>query len=150
MVDTARGFTLVRNLDATPEAIFTAWTDADAAAEWWHPRQTTTPRESVQIDARVGGEYRYTMVNDLSGEGVDTGGVYSEVVAPTKLVFTWGVPGERSDDTPVVTIAIEPEGELTLMRFDLRGVDGFSGDSSYYDGWEQALDSLTEYLARTA
>ena len=43
---------------------------------------------------------------------------------------------------------IEPEGELTLMRFDLRGVDGFSGDGSYYDGWEQALDSLTTYLAQ--
>lgn len=150
MVDTARGFTLVRNLDATPEAIFAAWTDADAAAEWWHPRQTTTPRESVQIDATVGGEYRYTMVNELSGEGVDTGGVYSEVVTPERLVFTWGVPGEHSDETPVVTIAIEPEGELTLMTFDLRGVDGFSGDGSYYDGWEQALDSLTTYLARTS
>ena len=139
------GFTLVRNLDATPQEIWRAWTDPDEAALWWHPQGVSTPRESVSIDARVGGEYRYTMVNDLSGEEYPTGGVYREVVENERLVFTWGTPGDA--EAPVVTVTIEDLGELTRMTFDLRGVAGVSGDDSYYDGWEGALDSFTAHLA---
>lgn len=35
------------------------------------------------------------------------------------------------------------------MTFDLRGVDGTKGDESYYDGWQEALDSLGEYLGQS-
>lgn len=148
MIDTTKGFTLVRNFDATPEQIWNAWTLADEAAQWWHPRGMTTPRDSVSIDARVGGRYVYTMVDDETGEKYPTGGRFREVEPFTRLVFTWGLPD--ADDSPVVTITIEPAGELTRMTFDLRGVDGVSGDDSFFDGWESALDSLAEHVGQTA
>ena len=34
MIDTNKGFTLVRQYDATPDAIWRAWTDPDEVAEW--------------------------------------------------------------------------------------------------------------------
>ncbi len=145
MADTDKGFTFTRVFDATPQQIWRAWTDPDRAAQWWHPRGVSTPRESVSIDAVVGGEYRYTMVNDLSGEEYPTGGVYRELIENERLVFTWGTPGD--DNAPVVTVTIDDLGELTRMTFELRGVDGVSGDDSYFDGWESALDNFAAHLA---
>ncbi len=146
MIDTTKGFTLVRTFEATPEEVWNAWTDPDEAAQWWHPRETSTPRESVEIDARVGGRYRYTMVNDHTGDSVVTGGVYREVEPFERLVFTWGYPDGDPDDSPIVTVTLEPVGEGTRMTFDLRGVEGAAGDSYYYDGWDEALDCLEEYI----
>lgn len=57
MTDTTEGFTLVRTFDASPEEIWTAWTDPDSVSKWRHPRGTSTPRETVDIDAQVGGRY---------------------------------------------------------------------------------------------
>lgn len=149
MIDTTRGFTLVRQYDATPEELWRAWTDPDEVAAWWHPAGLHTPRETVTIDARVGGSYAYTMVNDASGEEYPTGGVYREVVENEKLVFTWGNPDDDPDDTPVVTVTIESLGELTRLTFDLRGVDGMRGDANVYDGWDSALDELANHLGQT-
>ncbi|MFG6444945.1 SRPBCC domain-containing protein [Microbacterium sp. P06] len=150
MIDSSRGFTVERLLDATPEQIWTAWTDADEAAQWWHPAGATTPRESVSIDPRVGGLYTYTMVDDTSGEEFPTGGQYLEVVPQERLVFTWGEPGADPDDTPVVTVTIASAGDLARLTFDLRGVDGTAGDESYYDGWASALDELVTHLGQSA
>ena len=146
MIDKTLGFTIVRNLDATPAEIWRAWIDPDEAATWLHPRGVSTPRDSVVIDARVGGRYTYTMVNDASGEEYPTTGVYREIVENERLVFTWGNPGEDDDDVPVVTVTLEDLGELTRMTFDIRGVGGVSGDDYIYDGWEQALDELAAQL----
>jgi uncharacterized protein YndB with AHSA1/START domain len=148
MIDTSRGFTLVRVLDATPEAIWKAWTDADDASLWWHPRGFSTPRETVTIDARVGGRYEYTMVNDSTAEGFPTTGEYREVVPITKLAFTWGSPDDGPDDSPLITVTIESLGELTRLTFDLRGRDGMRGDQDVYDGWDSAIDVLVEHLGQ--
>lgn len=148
MIDASKGFTLVRTFDATTEEIWTAWTDPDSLAEWFS-RWTTTPRETVEVDARVGGRYTYTMVNDDTGDKVVTGGVYREVVPFERLVFTWGDPEGDPDDTPVVTITLESVDGGTRMTFDLRGVDGAKGDGYFYDGWDEALDSLGEHMGRS-
>ena len=87
------------------------------------------------------------MVNDTTGEQVVTGGVYREVAPFTRLVFTWGYPDGNQDDQPVVTITLEPPGAGTRMTFDLRGVDGKKGDGFFHDGWDEALDSLEDYLS---
>lgn len=146
MIDLTKGFTLVRLFDATPEEIWDAWTNPDEAAQWWHPRGMTTPRDSVSIDARVGGTYTYTMVDDTTGDAYPTGGVYREVEPHTRLSFTWGNPGDDPDETPLVTVTIEDVGDLTRLTFDLRGVDGMPGDDSFHDGWESALDELVDHL----
>ena len=150
MTDTTKGFTLTRNLDASPEQIWNAWTDADEVAEWWHPRGAVTPRESVDLDVRVGGRYRYTMVDQESGTEVVTGGEYTIIEPQTKLAFSWGDLDAAVDDSPLVTLDITDVGDLTRLTFDIRGVEGIKGDDSFYDGWESALDSLVAYLGQSA
>lgn len=147
MIDTtAPGFTLVRDFEATPEELWSAWTEPDEVAVWWHPRGVSTPRESVAIDARVGGRYAYTMVDDATGDRYPTGGVYLEVQPFERLRFTWGEPDADPSEAPIVTVTLEPNGNRTRMTFDLRGVEGRPGDGFVHDGWDSALDVLGDYL----
>lgn len=147
MTDMSQGFTIVRLLDATPEEVWRAWTDPGAVAQWWHPAGASTPRDSVEIDARVGGRYRYSMVNDDDGTTVVTGGTYLDVTPYTRLSFTWGEPDADPEDTPVVTLTLEPEGDGTRLTFELRGVEGHPGDGFFHDGWTSTLDSLAAHVA---
>lgn len=146
MMTSNPGFTLVRDFDAAPQEIWSAWTDPDEIAQWWHPRGVSTPRESVMVDARVGGRYTYTMVDDATGAAYPTGGVYLEVQPFERLVFTWGDPDADPDDAPVATVTLTPDGARTRMTFDLRGLDGRPGDGNFYDGWDSALDVLADHL----
>ncbi len=141
---TTTGFTIERRFDATVEQLWEAWTDPDEAQHWWHPRGVHTPRGSIEFDMRVGGRYRYTMVNDATGDEYPTGGVYLEVTPPTRLVFTWGYPDADPDQSPVVTVALTPDGGGCRMTFTITGLDGMH--DSIQGGWEQTIDVLADHL----
>ena len=55
------GITIVREFAAPRARVWEAWTNPDVMARWFHPETLVTPRESVSVDLRVGGEYTYTM-----------------------------------------------------------------------------------------
>jgi uncharacterized protein YndB with AHSA1/START domain len=139
-------FTITRIFDAPRAVIWHAWTDPDEAAAWWHPQGVTTPRESVELDVRPGGSYRYTMVAPDGGT-YPTSGVYREVVEPERLVFTWADPGEPQDDASVITVTLEDLGERTRMVFRLDGYGGRPGDGDVYDGWDSAFDELAGHVS---
>ncbi|WP_166789551.1 SRPBCC domain-containing protein [Cryobacterium sp. TMS1-20-1] len=73
--------------------------------------------------------------------------VYVDSHAPVSRRKSWGEPHGDPDDTPTVTITIEPVVNGTSMTFDLHGVDGSRGDGFFYDGWQDVLDSLGRYLS---
>jgi uncharacterized protein YndB with AHSA1/START domain len=142
-------FTITRVLDAPRETVWRAWTDPDEAPHWLHPHGITTPRDLVDYDVRPGGAYRYTMISS-DGTEYPTVGVYREVVAPSRLVMTWGNPGDDDDDVPVLTIDLAEHGdtgEQTLMTFHLAGIAGQPGDDNVYDGWSEAFEELATRLA---
>ncbi|GAA1960161.1 SRPBCC family protein [Agromyces allii] len=144
----SKQFTITRVFDAPREVVWNAWTDPDEAAVWWHPRGIETPRESVEIDARIGGSYRYTMIAP-DGSTYPTAGVYREITPPSRLVFTWGSPGDPVDLAPVISIDLAEHGDAgqqTLMTFHVQGIDGVPGDRNVYDGWDSAFDLLVERL----
>ena len=145
MTDMSKSFTIIRTFEATPEEVWRAWTDPDETAQWW----PNTPRESVEIDARVGGRYIYAMVNEETDDRIVTGGVYRDVQPFERLVFTWGKPDDDPDDAPVVTVTLEPIDSGTRMTFELRGVEGVKGDRFFYDGWDNAFDTLGAHLVQS-
>jgi uncharacterized protein YndB with AHSA1/START domain len=141
-------FTITRIFDAPRETVWDAWTNPDEAAIWWHPRGVDTPRESVHIDARIGGRYSYTMVAPDGAEYPATG-IYREISPPARLVFTWASPGDDDDFAPVISIDLAAHGESgqkTLMTFHVQGIDAAPGDQDVYDGWDSAFDLLVEHL----
>jgi uncharacterized protein YndB with AHSA1/START domain len=141
-------FTITRVFDAPRDVIWRAWTDPDEAPIWWHPKGVTTPRESVELDVRLGGRYRYTMIGP-DGTEYPTAGVYREITPPERLVMTWGSPGDPDEIAPVITIELAEHGEhgeQTHMTFHVLGIDGAPGDENVYDGWDSAFDLLVEHL----
>jgi uncharacterized protein YndB with AHSA1/START domain len=141
-------FTLVRVLDAPRPLVWRAWTDPSVLATWHHPRDIEILRDTIETDVRVGGRYRYTLVNPATGEAFPTGGTYLEVVEPERLVFTWGNPSDPVDGAPRVTLVFVDRAPQTEMIFHLRGVAGFAGDNYVHDGWSEALDNLRSRLAQ--
>ncbi|MEE9416844.1 MAG: SRPBCC domain-containing protein [Acidimicrobiales bacterium] len=55
MSDTVQtGFTIERRFDATVDDLWQAWTDPGEMQQWFHPRGAHTPRESIEVDLRIG------------------------------------------------------------------------------------------------
>ena len=112
-----REIVLVRVLAATREAVFAAWTDADAFCQWFGPDGfTSTVRE---MDVRPGGRACFDMT---SGDGtVFTNRFdYLEVVPVERLVLDHG---SDVDDDPArfrVTIVLDEQADgktvLTLRQ----------------------------------
>ena len=117
-----RGLSIVRSssfefLTPTREAVFAAWTDADAFCQWFGPDGfTCTVRE---MDVRPGGRARFDMA---SGDGtVFTNRFdYLEVVPVERLVLDHG---SDADDDPArfrVTIVLDEQADgktvLTLRQ----------------------------------
>ena len=112
-----REIVLARVLDATREAVFAAWTDADEFCQWFGPDGfTCTVRD---MDVRPGGRARFEMV---SGDGtVYTNRFdYLEVVRAERLVLDHG---SDVDDDPArfrVTITFDEQADgktvLTLRQ----------------------------------
>jgi uncharacterized protein YndB with AHSA1/START domain len=139
---------LTRKFDAPRATVFAAWTDAEHLASWWGPRGYTAL--ACQADVRVGGTWR---VASRSPEGSEhtAGGVYREIVAPERLVFTmaWegmedGEPGRET----LVTVSFAEEGAGTRMTFQQSVFSSREACDGHDEGWSSAFELLAEYLAK--
>jgi uncharacterized protein YndB with AHSA1/START domain len=144
MIDPTKRFTIVRDLPAPPSRVWRSWTDPDDMAGWLAGMNAS--RESISVDARVGGRYAYTMVNAETGEAFPTGGEYLELDEPHRLVLTWGNPDDATDDAARLTVELEPHGDGTRMTFTCEGIDGAPGDGYVHDGWVEALGHLADHV----
>ncbi len=139
------GFSIRRQLPFSRERVWAAWTNPDALAIWHHPKGVVTPRETIFLDVREGGSYRYDMVNVETGQHYPTGGVYLEVRRPERLAFTWGDEGQSEKEAPVIIITLTERDGGTDLLLEAKGVAGHQGDGFIHDGWAEALDGLAEY-----
>ncbi|OXM15878.1 SRPBCC family protein [Paenibacillus herberti] len=142
MHSSAPEFTITRTLNGRPELVWRAWTEEKELAGWL----PSTPLESIFFDVHEGGRYRYTMINNETGQEFLTGGVFLEVVPLERLVFTWGYPDDPIENSPVVTLTLTAQADRTEMNFHLRGFAGHPGDKYVYDGWSGTLDNLATHL----
>jgi uncharacterized protein YndB with AHSA1/START domain len=89
---------ITRVFDAPPERVYQAFTDPDQFARWYGPVGFPVHRDSVEVDARVGGRQRFEMVSEAD-PSMRTGfdGRFDAVV-PNQLLSSrgaWdGVPGQ--------------------------------------------------------
>ncbi|WP_051388586.1 SRPBCC family protein [Arthrobacter sp. 35W] len=132
---------IVRIFDAPRELLYAAWTDPDQLAQWWGPEHLHTPRESVQIDAVVGGIWTATMVVDESGEEFPSTAHFT-VVEPPSLLELHEPPSEFFPFDVTARITFEDLGGRTRMtivqHFDTESFD--FGDS--ITGWGTSLEKL--------
>jgi uncharacterized protein YndB with AHSA1/START domain len=107
-----------RVFDAPRELLYRAFVDPDQIAAWFGPEGYVVPRESVSVDARVGGHQRFTMGPAGGAEsefnGVDA--TFTEVVENELLVGhedVEGIPGFAGVARLSVRLEFHDEGEGT-------------------------------------
>jgi uncharacterized protein YndB with AHSA1/START domain len=142
----ARGVRVSHVYDAPREAVFKAWVDPEQVAAWWRPEGLEIPRDSVEIDPRVGGRFHLTMV-EPGGEAYPSRGVFLEFVEPELIAVEFEpVPEGGIVEPAIVRVVFEVEGEGTRMTV----TSGPYTDQARRDadrGWRSMVVNLELLLA---
>jgi uncharacterized protein YndB with AHSA1/START domain len=138
---------ITRVFDAPRSLVFEVWTDPRHLKNWFGPKDY--PAVQMKADIRPGGTWRACLKSTGSDPDLWVGGVYREITAPERLVFTfaWEEEGERGLET-VVTITFAEENtktRMTLRQAPFRSVEERDG---HVYGWSSALDRLDELLSQ--
>jgi uncharacterized protein YndB with AHSA1/START domain len=105
-----------REFDAPASLVFRAHVDADLIPRWIGPRGTTLRMRT--FDARTGGGWSYVVEGRTNSWAFF--GSFHEVVAPSRLVWTWEYEGDPgSPNMEVLTFVDLPGGRC---RIDGRAV----------------------------
>ena len=136
---------MTRLFDAPRALVWKAWTDPALAVNWWGPRDF--PVKKLKMDVRPGGTWRNCLISPDTGEELWQGGVFREVAAPERLVFTfaWEEAGERGLET-LVTITLTDEGDKTRMRFRQEPFQSIAERDGHEGGWSSSFERLVEEL----
>jgi serine/threonine protein kinase len=139
---------LEKNIPAPVEEVFAMWTDPRALSDWYAPSDDFGPTTG-EIDLRVGGHYRISMLQPGQSERIFVSGHYCEVDAPRTLSFTWAWEPPKGDDNETqVTVEFHPRGQTTdvvliheRFRDDLRQ-DEQNRRDGHAKGWQGCLERL--------
>ncbi|MFE7980351.1 SRPBCC family protein [Streptomyces shenzhenensis] len=110
---------ITRDFDAPRRLVYRAWTTPELVKRWWCGERGTM--DTVEIDFRVGGKWRYVMTAQ-GGFEIAFHGEYREIVPEERIVWTEvfeGVPGmtpEEAEKNAAVNTAVftEKDGRTSL------------------------------------
>jgi uncharacterized protein YndB with AHSA1/START domain len=142
-----RTLVITRLLDAPRAMVFAAWVDPDQAAQWWGPKGFTSV--SCAMDVRVGGVWRRVM-RSPDGTELTARGVYREIAAPERLVFTyaWERNPEQTGHETLVTLTFAERGDKTELTLRQAVFETVAARDDHRDGWSGCLERLAEHLAQ--
>jgi len=136
-----------RTFNASAQALFDAWTSAEALRRWW-PAGSDWETPVAEVDVRVGGSLRLVM-RSPDGEEFGGCGEYVELDPPVRLVFTWTWDGhEGHEGTNVVEVEFResPDGTTTVVLTN-RGLPDEEAKRSHREGWDASFDNLDRLVA---
>jgi uncharacterized protein YndB with AHSA1/START domain len=153
MTETTYEVQISRYFDAPVELVYQAFVDPDQIAQWFGPLAFHVPRDSVTIEARNGGAWHMTMVNNDNPEWkAPITSTLVEVVENRLLVgheIAQGFPGMEDGTKISLSIEFIPEGDGT--RLELRqGPFPEQTREMSETGWRQSLHKLDGLLATPA
>ena len=150
MTEQTSSLTVVRIIKAPVKRVYEAWTNAAKYSRWMSSPGVIA--KTPEMDARVGGKYRFEVHVESTGDVHITEGEYLEVIPNRKIVKTWTYSGtfkQFSGKTTKLTVEfreIKPDvTELTLTHENLPSAEYFD---SVNEGWAKCLDQLDEWLAQ--
>lgn len=146
-----------REFDAPVARIWSMWTDPELFKTWYGPRGMTVP--VAEMDVNVGGTRKICMEMPSAERPMKMWftGVYKEVSAPHRLVYTesmcdengtlippqsMGMPEGFPDITEIIVELAEVDGKTRMTMVHVGVEAGTAGDG----GWNQAFDKLVDRI----
>ena len=143
---------LTRLLKAPQERVFRAWTTPEHIQQWMRPEQGMTVPFAI-MDLRVGGKFRIQMKKP-DGEFFTAVGVFKEVKAPERLVYTWDWEkdgageefGEVEGNPSLITVEFLKRGDQTEMVFTHSRFDTVERRDRHIEGWSKIAEKFSAFL----
>ncbi len=150
-----REIVLTKLLDHSREAVFAAWTDPAALAQWYGPAGLAI--ETISADIREGGAWRFDMVGSFDGRAQRFENLmrFVEIVPQERIVVIYGTPAPNDPDQFRMTVTFDAQSDgktvLTLRQLHpsaarRAAVIGFGAVAYGF----QTLQGLADWLASNA
>jgi uncharacterized protein YndB with AHSA1/START domain len=141
---------ITRIFDAPRELVYRAFTDPDQLAQWFGPVGFSVPRDTVDIDARVGGHQRFVMVSDENPSWTSPiDARFTEVIENKLLVGTQdveGIPGTQGTVTMSLRVEFHDDGGKTRLLLR-QGPFTKEQEDMTREGWNSSFTKLDTLLA---
>jgi uncharacterized protein YndB with AHSA1/START domain len=132
---------LIRQVAASPEQVFAAWTNAALLQRWLAPK--------AEADARLGGRFRLEVAKP-EGSHIVTG-EYRELVRNRRLVMTWVYEGPMAPSgtmEALLTVDLHPDGPNTKITLHHEHLSNPTYRETIEKGaWTKALDQMEVVLS---
>ena len=142
---------VTKTINAPRAKVFAAWTQPELLHQWWGAHERFSA-PIAEVDLKVGGKYRFGMLEPGKDAPYVSYSVYQEIDEPEKLVFTWAfekMPGDDADFVPAETLVtvefIEKDGATEVVVTHERFPDEHMRDE-HQGGWSGCRNSLERFL----
>jgi uncharacterized protein YndB with AHSA1/START domain len=134
-----------RFINAPRARVYAAWTDPVQLKEWWGPETVRT--RNFAADVRVGGKYRWDLINQ-EDEEMSVFGEYRELVPEKKIVFTWKWDDDDvwENRNSVVTVELFDAAGGTELHLRHEQLPSTESRDRHNEGWNSVLDRLGKFL----
>jgi len=136
-----------RFINAPRARVYAAWTDPVQLKEWWGPETVRT--RNFAADVRVGGKYRWDLINQQDEE-MSVFGEYRELVPDKKIVFTWKWDDDDvwENRNSVVTVELFDAAGGTELHLRHEQLPSTESRDRHNEGWNSVLDRLEKFFSK--
>jgi uncharacterized protein YndB with AHSA1/START domain len=141
--------TITRVYDSNRQKVWEMWTKPEKLCEWFGVPPVAATRESTSINLVVGGIWQADMINAVDGTRLPFGGVYREIEAPRKLVFTIEDRAHpENTDVETVTVTFADYAGTTQMTMHQEGhLPADQYGEPLRSGYSAFFERMSKYLA---
>ena len=135
---------------APAERIFQALTSSDQLMRWWNGEGGPCRVKLWEMDARLGGKYRYVVEDPEramlpGGEAVIAGDIV-EFDPPRTLAYTWSSTFHSKPEVPtLVRWELVANQGGTLVKMTHSGLQSLPEGATYADGWPGVIGWLKSF-----
>lgn len=143
-----------RLLNAPPQRAFEAWTSPEHIQQWMRPEPGMAVPQA-KMDLRVGGKFRIQMKKP-DGEYFTAAGVFQEVKAPERLVYTWDWEkdgsgeefGELEGKTSLITVEFIQRGKGTELVLTHSRFATVESRDRHAEGWGKIAEVFAGFAEK--
>ena len=159
MTEEGRQVLITRVFNAPRNLVFKAWTNPQTLERWYSPQGCVV--RFKRMDFRPGGEF-HSCIQTADGHECWCRGVYEQIVAPERIVFSMAVSDEKGNlleptqagmdpdwpkETLVTVTFAEVGNDQTLLTLRQTVSESIAKRTGAYPSWLQMLDRLAAELA---